>query len=334
MMMTRRGLLGALAVLSGLGGAARAAAGAVTVSVVYDLGGKMDKSFNQSGFQGVLAARRRLGATVHEYEVGVPADRPEVLRRAAAASGDVIVIGASAREAVADVAAAAQPGVRFTMIDAAIVAPNVASILFADHQAAFLAGVLAGHASGTGVAGFIGGAPVPPVLRFLSGFRQGLAHARVGARLVETMLAADAGAGVWDDPFRALLAARRQIDRGADVLFAVCGGSGVGVYQAAADARVLAVGVDSNQNHLFPGTMLTSAVKRVDKAVVHAVNAIGRGTWMPETRVLGLAEDAVGVAIDGHNGALVGDLLPVLEQTRRAIITGRIDIAAPLFPIR
>lgn len=298
----------------------------VTVSVVYDLGGKMDKSFNQSGFRGVLEARRQLDGTVNEYEVGLPGDRPDVLRRAAAAASDVIVIGAGAREAVAD-AAAALPRVRFTVLDAAVAAPNVSSILFADHEAAFLAGLLAAKVSRTGIAGFIGGSPVPPVMRFLSGFRQGLAHGRDGGQLIETMLGEDPG--VWDDPFRALLAARRLIARKADVLFAVCGGSGVGVYQAAADAGVLAVGVDSNQNHLYPGTMLTSAVKRVDQAVVEAIATIAAGAWAPGTRVLGLAEEAVGVAIDDHNAALVMDLVPMLAEAREDIIAGRITVAAP-----
>lgn len=166
---------------------ANAALTGLNVSVVYDLGGKLDKSFNQSGFGGVLEARRRLGARVTEFEVTTHGDQPDVLRRAARAATDVIVIGAGAREAVADIAAAL-PRVRFTLLDADVSAPNVSSILFADHEAAFLAGLLAGKVSRTGVVGFIGGAPVPPVLRFLSGFRQGMGFGRAGGQLVETML--------------------------------------------------------------------------------------------------------------------------------------------------
>lgn len=311
--------LGLALVLLLLAAAMPAAASVPTAAVVFDIGGKMDKSFMQLGFQGVLAVRREGSATLVEYEVADPQRRLETLLRAAAENTFVIAIGSGLTDAVAQIARE-NPNRRFALIDGEVDLPNVAAIVFADQEAAFLAGAMAGLATRSGVAAFVGGVDVPPIRRFRAGFRQGFLNTRPDGRVLTAMLGTESTA--WDDPFSALLLAREQIDAGADVLFAAAGASGLGVYQAAEDAGVYAIGVDANQNYLHPATMLTSAVKRVDRAVVVAVAMLTRDQWRAGPTVLGLKEDAVGVAFDEHNAALTATMRGEIDAIRRRIIDG------------
>lgn len=329
--MRRRTLLRLLlpAVAAALLPASRADAGhggvaGPSAAVVFDIGGKMDKSFLQLGFQGVLQVRRDGAANLVEYEVAAAARRLSTLLKAAEENTFVIAIGSGLTEAVAQVARE-RPNRRFVLIDGDVELPNVAAITFADQEAAFLAGAMAGLATETGIAGFVGGVDVPPIRRFRAGFRQGFLHTRPDGRLLTTILGTDSDA--WDDPFRALLVAREQLAEGADVLFAACGASGLGVYQAAADAGRLAIGVDANQNYLHPSTMLTSAVKRVDRAVLVAVRMLRGDQWRPGRTVLGLKEDAVGVAFDDHNAALTAPMRAAVDDIRRDIIAGTLAVA-------
>lgn len=304
-----------------------ARAGGHEMAVVYDVGGKMDKSFNQAAFQGVLALRRAERARrIGEFEIAVPEERRAVLRRAAAAAEAVVVVGSGIAPAVTAVAADF-PDHRFALIDGVAVGANIASIVFADYEAAFLAGVMAGLATRSGTTGFIGGKDIPPVRRFLAGFRQGLGQTRPDGRVIESMLGGS-DVEAWSDPFNALLVGRQHIARGADVLFGVCGASGLGVHQAAADAGVFSIGVDSNQNYLHPGSVLTSAVKRVDQAVLHAAAMLEDDAWRPGRTELGLADDVVGVAFDAHNAAVADPMRPVVDEYRRRIVSGEIVVRA------
>lgn len=313
-----------LMVLAALLAGRPALAAGPTAAVVFDIGGKMDKSFMQLGFQGVLAVRREGSARLVEYEVPAIGDRLATVLRAAEENTFVVAIGTGLTEAVGQ-AAREKPNRRFVLIDGEVDLPNVAAVTFADHEAAFLAGAMAGLATQSGIAGFIGGVDVPPIRRFQAGFRQGFLHTRPDGRLVSGILGRESDA--WDDPFRALLMARDQIGAGADVLFAACGASGLGVYQAARDAGRLAIGVDANQNYLHPGTMLTSAVKRVDRAVVVAVHMLSSDEWSPGATVLGLDDEAVGVAFDEHNADLTRDMRRRIEEIRDAIVAGTLVVA-------
>ncbi len=296
-----------------------------SAAVVYDAGGKMDKSFLQLAYQGVQEVRQQGTAVLTEYEVSQPSARLEVVLTAAARHTFVIVVGAGIVPVVEQVARE-QPNRRFVVIDGEADLPNVAAISFADHEAAFLAGAMAGLATRSGIAGFIGGVEVPPIRRFRAGFRQGFLATRPGGRILSAVLGSDSEA--WDDPFAALLVARGQIEAGADVLFAAAGASGLGVYQAAHDAGRLAIGVDANQNYLHPGTMLTSAVKRVDRAVMVATAMLGRDAWKPGQTVLGLRDDGVGVAFDEHNAALTAAMRAEIEHLRHRITIGELVVAS------
>src|SRR6185436_14722911 len=187
---------------------------------------------------------------------------------------------------------------QFTIIDGAVKLPNVQAILFKEQEGSFLVGMIAVLTSKTGKVGFIGGMDIPLIRKFVCGYEQGAKYANPKAEVFVNMVGTTGAA--WNDPARGGELARSQFAKGADVIFAAAGGTGIGVYQAAKDAGKYAIGVDSNQNYLQPGTMLTSMVKRVDVAVYNAFKGV-----TPGVAALGLKEGGVDYALDEHNAKLV-----------------------------
>jgi basic membrane protein A len=203
--------------------------------------------------------------------------------------------------------------------------PNVQSIVFKEHEGSFLVGVLAAMASKTGKVGFVGGMDIPLIRRFECGYAQGVKYAAAGDTVFQNMTGTTGAA--WNDPTKGGELAKGQFDQGADVVFAAAGATGLGVYQAAKDAGKLAIGVDSNQNYLHPGTMLTSMMKRVDVAVYNTVEAAKNGTWKPGINALGLKEDGVNWAYDEYNKSLVTDEMKAkVEAAKADIISGKIQV--------
>ena len=181
--------------------------------------------------------------------------------------------------------------------------PNVQSVVFKEHEGSFLVGMAAALASKTGKVGFVGGMDIPLIRNFAHGYEQGVKHVDPDAEVFVNMTGTTPAA--WNDPAKGAELAQSQFDRGADVVYAAAGGTGLGVLQAAADSGKLSIGVDSNQNYLHPGSVLTSMLKRVDVAVYNAFKTAMEGTWEPGVKSLGLAEDGVGYALDEHNRELI-----------------------------
>jgi basic membrane protein A len=216
--------------------------------------------------------------------------------------------------------------VGFVLVDGELEAPNVQSIRFKEHEGSFLVGMLAAMASKTGAVGFIGGMDVPVIRRFRCGYEQGVKYAAPATEVLSDMTGTTLEA--WSDPERGARLAREQFARGVDVVFAAAGATGLGVYQAAKDERKLAIGVDINQNNLYPGTMLTSMVKLVDVAIEATFNSALKGTWRPGRTVLGLAEGAVGWSLDEANRPLVSlDMQRAVEAADQAIVDGELVVA-------
>ena len=315
-----------LALAAIVAGGTAVAAEEVAPGLLYNLGGKFDKSFNEAAYNGAESFKAKTGIDYIEFDPTAEAQREQALRNMARRGANIIVAVSFAQTSAVETVAAEYPDVKFTLIDGVVEAPNVQSIVFKEHEGSYLVGLLAGLASKTGKVGFIGGMDIPLIRKFACGYEQGAKHANPDVEVFVNMTGNTPAA--WNDPTKGGELAQSQFDRGADVVFAAAGGTGVGVYQAAVDAGKLAIGVDSNQNHLHPGSMLTSMVKRVDVAVEEAYNSAMNGTWQPGIKVLGLSDQGVGWALDENNRDLVSqDMEAAVEAAKAQIVAGDIAVA-------
>ncbi len=292
----------------------------IAPAVVFDMGGKFDKSFNQGVYDGVELFKKETGIEYREFEVTNETQREQALRRMAQRGADPVLGVGFAQAGPMETVAQEFPDTRFTLIDGVVDLPNVQSVVFKEQEGSFLVGVLAAMASESDAVGFIGGMDIPLIRRFACGYQQGAKHASAKVKYVQNMTGTTPSA--WNDPGRGSELAKGQFDRDVDVIYAAAGGTGVGVYQAAKDSGKLAVGVDSNQNYLHPGTMLTSMLKRVDIAAYNAFKDAMEGTWKPGVMELGLAEDGVGWALDENNESLI------TEEMRAAVDAAAGEIVA------
>jgi basic membrane protein A len=294
-------------------------------AVVYDLGGKFDGSFNEAAYTGAERFKEETGVEYRDFEIQNDSQREQALRRFARDGYDpVIAIGFSHGAAMEKVAAEF-PDTRFAIVDMVVDLPNVRSILFQEHEGSYLVGVLAAMAADGGDVGFVGGMDIPLIRKFACGYVGGVKSVNADAEVFQNMTGSTGAA--WNDPVKGGELAQSQIDRGAEVVYHAAGGTGRGVLQAAADAGKLGIGVDSNQNHLHPGQVLTSMLKRVDVAVVDAFNAAMNDEWTTGVYVLGLAEDGVGWALDEHNEALVTpEMKAAVEEAAAKIVSGEVQV--------
>ena len=295
-------------------------------ALIFDLGGKFDKSFNEAAHNGAQRWAEETGGTYREIELQSEAQREQALRRfAEAGANPVITMGFAMADPLSAVAPD-YPDTKFVAIDVTwLDAPNVRQIGFAEHEGSYLVGMMAAMASKTNTVGFIGGMDIPLIRHFGCGYAQGVKAVNPDATIVANMTGTTPAA--WNDPVKGSELTKAQISQGADVVYAAAGGTGVGVLQTAADEGILSIGVDSNQNYLHPGKVLTSMLKRVDVAVYDAMKA---GADL-ETGVftLGLAEDGVGYAMDENNAPLVtDDMKAAVDEARQKIIDGEIEVVA------
>ncbi len=317
MKLTAR-LLAATAALALSAGAASA-----DPAVVYDLGGKFDKSFNEAAYTGAERWAEETGGSYRDIEMQSEAQREQALRRLAEGGSNPIVMTGFAFMSVLEEIAPDYPDTTFVIIDGVVDEPNVRSVVFTEHEGSYLVGKLAAMASESGVVGFVGGMDIPLIRRFGCGYAQGVMDTNPDAQVIINFTGTTPAA--WNDPVRGGEITQAQISQGADVVYAAAGGTGVGVLQTAADADILSIGVDSNQNHLHPGQVLTSMLKRVDNAVY---DAMMEGPEL-ETGVqtMDLAAGGVGWALDEHNEDLITDeMRAAMEEAEEKIISGEIEV--------
>ncbi len=289
-------LLGAAATLALTAGVASA-----EPAIIFDLGGKFDKSFNEAAYNGAERWKAETGGTYKELEMQDEAQREQALRRLAeAGSNPVVMTGFAFGDVLAKVAPDF-PDTKFAIIDMVVDQPNVKSVVFNEHEGSYLVGMMAALASKSGTVGFIGGMDIPLIRKFGCGYAQGVKAVNPDATVVLNMTGTTPTA--WNDPVKGAELAKAQKAQGADVIYAAAGGTGIGVLQTAADEGILSIGVDSNQNYMHPGKVLTSMLKRVDNAVYEAFKEGEALT--PGFNVMGLANDGVGYAMDENNAALV-----------------------------
>ena len=312
----RAGTSGLIALLLGLCSAAAQAQPAI----IFELGGKNDKSFGQAAWEGAERWKKQSGKQYLEFEIANAAQREQAARRFAERGANPIVgVGfpqASSIEAVAR----DFPKLNFAIVDMVVALPNVQSFIYREHEGAFLAGLLAALASKTGKLGFVGGQDIPLVRKVLCGYEQGAKYANPKVQVVWAMTGTTNAA--WTDPARGAELARTQAAQGADVIFAAAGTTGLGVLQAAADLGLLGIGVDSNQNGLHPGRMLTSMLKRTDVAVFQAFGGI-----KPGITTLGLEEGGLDLAFDEFNAKLVTfEMRRQVDKAKADIVAGKIKV--------
>ena len=316
-----RGVFAATALLAGLAGAQAQ----FKPAIVYDLGGKFDKSFNEGVYNGAEKFKKETNVEYRDFEVQNDSQREQALRRFARDGfSPIVAVGFSQASSVEKVSAEF-PNTKFTIIDMVVDKPNVQSIVFKEHEGSFVVGVMAARASKTGKVGFVGGMDIPLIRKFACGYVQGVKSVTANAEIFQNMTGTTGQA--WNDPVKGAELAKSQMDRGADVIYHAAGGTGIGVLRAVADAGKLGIGVDSNQNALHPGKILTSMLKRVDTATYKTFMDGKNNAWKAGVTVLGLKEEGVGYAADEHNKALLtADIKGAADKAVADIIAGTVKV--------
>ncbi|MGC1496853.1 MAG: BMP family ABC transporter substrate-binding protein [Sulfitobacter sp.] len=292
-------------------------------ALIFDLGGKFDKSFNEAAFNGAQRWAEETGGTFREIELQSEAQREQALRRFAEAGSNPIVMTGFAFGDILGQVAPDYPETDFAIIDMVVDQPNVRSVVFNEHEGSYLVGMMAAMASESNTVGFIGGMDIPLIRKFACGYAQGVKAVNADATVIANMTGTTPAA--WNDPVKGSELTKAQISQGADVVYAAAGGTGVGVLQTAADEGILSVGVDSNQNHLHPGKVLTSMLKRVDNAVYQAMTD---GPGMEKGfNVMGIANGGVGYAMDENNAELVStEMLTAVDAAAAKIADGSLAV--------
>ena len=311
--------------LLGLAATTAQGAGDFTPAIIYDFGGKFDRSFTQSASEGAQRFKKETGIAYREFEISNASQREQYMRQLAQRGASIIVAVGFTQASAVEQVAKEFPAVKFVVIDGVVDLPNVQSVNFREQESSYLCGMAAALVSKTGKIGFVGGMDIPLIRKFELGYKAGAAHVNPAIEVYANMTGTTTLA--WNDPTRGSELALGQFGRGADVVFHAAGATGVGVMQAAADAHLFSIGCDSNQDYLHPGSVLTSAVKRVDVAVYTTFLAAKNGTWQAGQRVLGLAEDGVGYSLDDNNrGILTPAIVQQLEAAKADIIAGKLKV--------
>lgn len=313
-------------------GSSTAWAHGLKVALVLDRGGKDDKSFNASAYQGANRAKEKLGITLKYVEASDDNAFEPLLRAFAQKDYDLIIaIGVAQAEALKKVAAK-YPQKNFAIIDAEISAPNVRSLLFEEQEGAYLVGMIAAKMAPSKKIGFIGGMDIPLIRRFQVGFEAGAKAAVPAIQVTSNYVGVTSEA--WNNPARAKELALSQYQNGADVIFAAAGASGAGLFDAAEEKKKFAIGVDSNQNWIKPGRVLTSMLKRVDNAVYQTIeDAKGTitgpsaSTFGGKIEHFGLANGGVDYALDQYNEKLIPkDVIKLVNARKAEIIAGSVKV--------
>jgi basic membrane protein A len=305
--------------------AATAMAAEIQPALVYGTGGKFDKSFNEAAYAGAEKFKAETGVDYRDFEPTSDTQGEQAIRNFASRGFNPVVAVSFAWTSAMEKVAAEYPDTKFVIVDSVVELPNVRSVLYKEEEGSYLVGLLAGMASKTGKVGFVGGMDIPLIRKFGCGYVQGVKAAKSDAEIFQNMVGTTGAA--WNDPVRAGELTKNQIDQGADVIYAAAGASGLGVLQTAADNGKLSIGVDSNQNHLHPGKVLTSMVKRVDLAVYNAYKDAQDDKFTAGIQSLGIKEDGVLAAIDENNKSLItAEMQVAVDKAKADIIAGTVKV--------
>ena len=295
------------------------------VGVVLDKGGKDDKSFNAAAYAGMELAGKKLGVATKYVEATDENAFEPLLRSFAVKKFDLILaVGFSQAEALEKVAKQF-PDRKFAIIDAELSGVNIRSLLFDEHEGSYLAGTLAALHSKSGKVGFVGGMDIPLIRRFLAGYAAGFKAIKPNGTVLTHFVGITGDA--WNNPAKAKELALAQIQAGCDVIYVGAGASNMGVFDAAEEKKVLAIGVDSNQNGIKPGIILTSMVKKVDVAVYDTIVQAKAKKFVAGIVRFGLKDNGVELAMDANNAKLItASDRKELDEVKAAIMSGKIKV--------
>ena len=307
-----------------------AAAGTLKVGLVFDVGGRGDKSFNDAAYAGLERAQRELGITFSTLETGEGSDR-EAQMRQLAAGGSQLVFGVGFLFSD-DIYGLAQefPDVKFACVDYTVkegqtLPPNLVALEFKEHEGSFLVGALAALLTKTGKVGFVGGMEIPLIKKFEAGYRAGALAANPKVEVL-VKYAGTTGTA-FKDPTKGKELGLAEYNQGADIIFHASGSTGLGVFEAAREKGLLAIGVDADQQAEAPGFILTSMVKHVETSVFDSIKELKEGRWQGGIREFGLKEDGVGWVYDQQNKALIpGAVKAKVDALKAEIVAGRIVV--------
>ena len=312
----------------------------IKVGIVFDIGGKNDRSFNAAAWEGVKRAQEELPICVYDVEPGNPTSIEPAMRAFAEKKFDLVIGVGFAQGPIMQRVAIDYPQQKFAIVDGVIFEAdgktplkNVALLIFREHEGSYLVGMIAAAKSKSGTLGFLGGMDIPLIHRFAKGYQEGALAVNPNAKFVVNYVGVTDGA--WNNPGKGKELSLAQIEKGADVIFTAAGNSGLGAFDAVeqygkndqGEANKFVIGVDSNQNGVKPGFVLTSMVKKVDNAVYDVCKEILGGGFTGGFHVFGLDKDGVAYALDQHNRSLISpELLQRVEEARAKIGTGEIKV--------
>jgi basic membrane protein A len=310
--------------------AAKPAAATYPVGLVFDIGGRGDKSFNDAAFAGLTRAQQELGIRFTTLETSEGSDREAQLRQLA--SGDSKLIFGVGFLFTDDVRALAKefPDKHFACIDYTVtpndtLPPNLVALKFREEEGSFLVGALAAMLSTTHKIGFVGGMEIPLIRKFQAGY---VAGAKAADPKVQVLVkyAGTTGAA-FKDPTKGKELGLAEYHAGADIIFHASGSTGLGVFEAARETKHLAIGVDSDQYDTAPGFVLTSMVKHVENAVFDCIAETQKGAFTGGVSVFGLREKGVGWVYDDRNKALIPSAVKArVDSLEAEIIAGKITV--------
>ena len=312
----------------------------IKVGIVFDIGGKNDRSFNAAAWEGVKRAQADLDICLYDVEPGNPTSIEPAMRAFAEKNFDLIIGVGFAQGPIMQRVALDYPNNKFAIIDGVIFdedgktpLKNVASLVFREHEGSYLVGMIAASKSKTGTLGFLGGMDIPLIHRFETGYAEGAKSVNPNVKIIDNYVGVTDGA--WNNPGKGKELALAQIEKGADVIFTAAGNSGLGAFDAVeqygkndkGEANKFVIGVDSNQNGVKPGFVLTSMVKRVDNAVYDVVKELLNGKFDGGFHVFGLDKDGVAYSVDSNNQSLITpDLKEKVEAAKQKIVNGEIKV--------
>lgn len=316
------------------------------VGIVFDIGGKNDRSFNAAAWEGVKRAEQELNICISDVEPGNPTSIEPAMRAFAEKNFDLIIGVGFAQSPIMQKVATDYPNIKFAIVDGVIFEAdgktpksNVASLVFREHEGSYLVGMIAAAKSKTGVLGFLGGMDIPLIHKFETGYEEGAKAVNPKAVVISNYVGVTDSA--WNNPGKGKEIALAQIEKGADVIFTAAGNSGLGVFDAVeqygknanGEANKFVIGVDSNQNGVKPGFVLTSMVKRVDNVVYDAAEQVRNGNFEGGFHVFGLDKDGVAYAMDINNEPLIAaEVVQRVEAAKAKIVSGEIKVTDAMAP--